>query len=114
VLPFVKAGQLTMLAVAEPKRSPLIPDTPTIAETLPGFSTVSWYGLFAPAGTPKDVVAKIYAETQKVLASKDFQDRLAGQGAAVSTLNQAEFVALIKQDLVTMEKVVKDSKAQVD
>jgi tripartite-type tricarboxylate transporter receptor subunit TctC len=114
VLPFVKAGQLTMLAVAEPKRSPLIPDTPTIAETLPGFSTVSWYGLFAPAGTPKDVVAKIYAETQKALASKDLQDRLASQGAAVSTLSQAEFVALIKQDLVTMEKVVKDSKAQVD
>ncbi len=114
VLPFVKAGQLTLLAVAEPKRSPLIPDTPTIAETLPGFSTVSWYGLFAPAGTPKDVVAKLFAETQKVLAGKEFQDRLAGQGAAVSTLTQQEFAALIKEDLVKMEKIVKDSKAQID
>jgi tripartite-type tricarboxylate transporter receptor subunit TctC len=114
VLPFVKAGQLTLLAVAEPKRSPLIPDTPTIAETLPGFSTVSWYGLFAPAGTPKDVVAKLYAETQKVLSGKEFQERLASQGAAVSTLSQQEFAALIKEDLVKMEKIVKDSKAQID
>ena len=114
VLPFVKAGQLNLLAVAEPTRSPLIPDTPAISETLPGFSTISWYGLFAPAGTPKDVIAKILVETQKALAGKEFQERLAAQGAAVSTLSQAEFAKLIKEDLVKMEKIVKDSKAQID
>ena len=114
VLPFVKSGQLRLMAVAEPKRSPLIPDTPALSETLPGFSTISWYGLFAPAGTPREVVDKLHAEVQRVLAAKDFQDKLAGQGAAVSTLNRQEFAALIKEDLVKMARIVKDSKAQVD
>ena len=114
VQPFVKSGQLRLLAVAEPKRSPLIPDTPTLAEAVPGLSTISWYGLFAPAGTPKDVTDKIYAEVQKVLSNKEFQERLAGQGAAVSTLNRQEFAALIKEDLAKMGKIVRDSNAQVD
>jgi tripartite-type tricarboxylate transporter receptor subunit TctC len=114
VMPFVKSGQLKLLAVAEPKRSVLIPDVATIAETLPGFSTISWYGLFAPAGTPKEIVAKLYAETQKILANREFQERLAGQGAATANLSQSEFATLIRGDLVKMEKIVRDSKAQID
>ena len=117
VMPFVRAGSLTLIATATPARSKLIPDTPTIGETLSGFGAVSWYGLFAPAGTPKEIIAKIQGEMLKVLASKDVQDRLATQGAEAvtqETNTPAQLAKLIAEDLVKWDKIVKASKAQID
>jgi tripartite-type tricarboxylate transporter receptor subunit TctC len=70
-LPLAQAGKIRALAVTSPKRSGLAPELPTMAETLPGFEVVGWYGLAAPAGTPKDVIAKLNGETNSVLRSPD-------------------------------------------
>jgi tripartite-type tricarboxylate transporter receptor subunit TctC len=115
VMPFVKSGQLNLLAAATPTRSALIPDTPTIGETIKGFGAVSWYGLFAPSGTPKAVLDKVAETAQRVLTAKDVQDRLMLQGAeAVTGVSSQQFATTIKTDLAQWAKVVKDSKAQID
>ncbi|MNT86876.1 Tripartite tricarboxylate transporter family receptor [compost metagenome] len=87
---------------------------PAIGEAIPGYSAVSWYGLLAPAGTPKEILAQLHAEATKVLNSKDVQDKLAAQGAEAASNTPEQFRALIKDDLVKWAKVVKDSGAQVD
>lgn len=114
VMPFVKTGQLRVLGVATEKRSRLIPEVPTIGEAIPGYSAVSWYGLFAPAGTPKEILAQLHAEATKVLHSKEVQDKLAAQGAEAASNTPEQFRALIKDDLVKWARVVKESGAQVD
>ena len=114
VTPFIKSERLRVLGVAAPKRTPLMPDVPTIAESVPGFGAVSWYGLLAPAGTPKDVIAKLNAETLKALNSKDVRDKMALQGAEVSPSTPEEFAALIKEELPIWAAIVKASNAQVD
>ena len=114
VMPFVKTGQLRVLGVATEKRSRLVPEVPAIAETVSGYGAVSWYGLLAPAGTPKDILAKLHAETVKVLNSKDVQDRLAVQGAEATSDTPEQFRALIMDELAKWAKLVKDSGAQLD
>jgi tripartite-type tricarboxylate transporter receptor subunit TctC len=114
VMPFVKSGQLRVIGVATEKRTQLAPELPTLAESLPGFHANSWYGLFAPAGTSKDIVKKIHAAGAKVLAAPEIRERLAGQGAEVSPSTPEELTALLKEDLVRWAKIVKDSGAQLD
>jgi tripartite-type tricarboxylate transporter receptor subunit TctC len=114
VMPFVKSGQLKVIGVATEKRTQLAPDLPTLAESLPGFYANSWYGLFAPAGTPKDIIRKIHAAGAKVLAAPEIRERLAGQGAEVSPSTPEELTVLLKDDLVRWAKIVKDSGAQLD
>src|SRR4029453_15852359 len=81
-LPLIKAGKLKALAVTSTQRSSVLPDVPTVAESgLPGFEASSWFGLLAPAGTPKDVVAKINGEVAKWLATPEAGEKLAAQGA---------------------------------
>src|SRR5664279_3709997 len=75
-LPLVQAGKLKLLAAASPKRLPALPDVPTIAETLPGFEAVAWYGIVAPPGTPKAIVAKINADVNEALRQPELQDKL--------------------------------------
>ena len=75
-LPLVEAGQLKLLAVASPNRLPALPDVPTIAETLPGFEAVAWYGIVAPPNTPKDIVDTINADVNEALRQPELQDRL--------------------------------------
>lgn len=81
VLPHVQAGRLRGIAVSTAKRSPAVPDIPAVAETVPGFNYATWYALFAPAGTPRDVIAKINAETNRILKDREVAQRLASQGA---------------------------------
>jgi tripartite-type tricarboxylate transporter receptor subunit TctC len=114
VMPFVKSGQLKVIGVATEKRSQLAPDLPTLAESLPGFHANSWYGLFAPAGTSKEVVRKIHAAGAKVLAIPELRERLAGQGAEVASSTPEQLAALLKEDLVRWAKIVKESGAQLD
>ena len=75
-LPLVEAGKLRLLAVASPKRLPALPDVPSIAETLPGFEAVAWYGIVAPPKTPKDIVDTINADVNEALRQPELQDRL--------------------------------------
>jgi tripartite-type tricarboxylate transporter receptor subunit TctC len=114
VMPFVKAGQLRVIGVATEKRSALAPELPTLAESIPGLHANSWYGMFAPAGTPKDIIQKLYAASVKVLAAQDLIDRLAGQGAEVAPSTPEQLTKLLADDLVRWAKIVKDSGATID
>ncbi len=111
---FVKSGKLRVLGVATEKRVPALPDVPTIGETVKGFGSTPWYGLFAPAGTPKDIIATLHAETLKALASKDLQEKMALQGGEVTSSTPEQFAALIKSEIPKWAKIVKESGATVD
>lgn len=113
-LPFIKAGQLRVLGVASEKRTPLAPDIPAIAESVPGFGVLSWYGLFAPAGTPKEVIAKLHAESVKALSLPETKEKMAAAGAEVFTSTPEQFAKMIKEETEKWTKIVKASGAQVD
>ena len=113
-LPFLQSGKIKVLGVVNEKRLASMPNAPTIGETLPGFGSTPWYGLMAPAGTPKDIIAKLQAALEKTLASKEVADKLAAQGCEVLTGGPVQFAALIKDDLPRWNKIVKDSGAQID
>jgi tripartite-type tricarboxylate transporter receptor subunit TctC len=113
-LPHVKAGKLKALAVTTATRSPAI-DLPTIAEAgVPGFEAASWFGLLAPAGTPKEIIAKIQADVVKAMKTTDLTEKMGQQGAVAVGNTPDEFAAYIKVELAKWEKVVKASGAKAD
>lgn len=114
VIPFVKSGQLKVLGVATERRTRLAPDVPTLHETLPGLHANSWYGLFAPAGTPKFVVDRIAAEGAKVMNDASLVERLAGQGAEPAPSTPAQLATLLRDDLKRWQGIVKVSGATID
>jgi tripartite-type tricarboxylate transporter receptor subunit TctC len=114
-MPYVKAGKLKALAVTTAERSPLVPDLPTLAESgLRNFDIYTWYGLMAPAGTPKDIIAKWNAEVAKILNAPDMKERLVAQGAQAAPDSPDAFAALIKREIPKYARIVKDSGAKVD
>ena len=113
-LGLVQTGKLKVLGVANEHRLAALPDTPTIGETLKGFGATPWYGILAPASTPKAIVAQLHAAVQQVLDSKDVQDKLAAQGCDVLKGNPSQFSALIRDDLPKWEKIVSESGASLD
>jgi tripartite-type tricarboxylate transporter receptor subunit TctC len=114
-LAHIKAGKLRALAVTSSKRSPALPDVPTISEAgLPGFEASSWFGVFAPAATPKEIIARLSAEIVKVINSAELKERLAAQGAEVVGGSPEQFAAHIKSETAKWAKVVKASGATVD
>ena len=112
--PQVKAGKLRGLAVTSPQRSPSFPDLPAIAETVPGYEVVNWFGILAPAGTGRTIVMRINKDLNAALAAPELKSRLAAQGADVAGGTPEEFGRRIRTDLAKWEKVVKDSGARVD
>lgn len=108
-LPQVKSGKAKGLVVGAPKRSAKAPEIPTINEEIgtKGLEVITWYGLLAPAGTPKDVVARIHAETQKVMANKETQDKITATGLDLAVANTEEFAAEVRADSAKYEKLVK-------
>lgn len=114
VFPFVKAGQLKVIGVATEKRTKLAPDLPTLAESLPGLHANSWYGLFAPAGTPRAIVERIAAEGAKVLADPALAERMAGQGAEPAPSTPDQLAVLLREDLKLWQGIVKASGATID
>jgi tripartite-type tricarboxylate transporter receptor subunit TctC len=111
----IKSGKLRALAVASPKRLAILPDVPTIAESgYPGFAAVQWYGLFAPAATPPDVVATIYRDAVKALKDPSVAERLASEGAEPVGDTPAEFAAFVKSEIALWGKVIRESGAKVD
>ena len=115
VLPHVRSGKLRVLAVLSPNRSPIFPDVPTIAESgFPGFEASVWYGVIAPAATPKPVIARIHAEVQKALQSADMRDRLSAAGGEVLPGTTEQFAALIHSERVRYEKLVREANIKPD
>ncbi len=113
--PLAKAGKLRALAVTTAKRSAVAPDVPTLAESgLPGFEIGSWQGVFAPAGTPPEIVRRLNMEIAKILAMPDVKEKLAALGAEVSPNTPEEFLVLVKSEGVKWADVVKKSGARVD
>jgi tripartite-type tricarboxylate transporter receptor subunit TctC len=111
----IKQGKLRALAVTSAARVDDLPDVPTINESgYKGFDAVTWFGLLAPAGTPKDVVAKVNAEFNKALKAAELRKRLGDEGADAAGGTPDEFAALIKTEIPRWGKVVKDSGARID
>ncbi len=113
-LPFMQSGKLRVLAVANEKRVKALPDVPAMSETIKGYGATPWYGMFAPAGTPKPVIAQIHAAVLKTLANKDVVEKLATQGAEPWTQTPEQFADYIRTELPRWQKIVKESGAQVD
>ena len=114
-MPYVKSGRLRVIAVTSAKRSPLLPQAPTVAETgLPGYEVNSWYGVFAPPALPKEIIAKINADIVTVLALADVKERLAGLGAEPQPMTPDDFGKFVRDDIAKWSKVVKESGAKID
>ena len=113
-LAFIKSGKLKVLGVVNEQRVSALPDAPTIGETIKGFGSTPWYGLFAPAGTPKALVAQLQAEVAKALDTADARTKLGGVGCEPFKSNSEQFAALIKEDLPKWARIVKESGATVD
>ena len=111
----IQAGTVRALAVTSPKRAPSAPDVPTVAETLPGFAADTWFGIVAPAGTPRAVIDKLNAAAQKALASDDTKKRyadlgMASTGTGGSTPGQLD--SYIKSEIAKWSKVIADANIQ--
>jgi tripartite-type tricarboxylate transporter receptor subunit TctC len=115
----IKAGKLRALAVSGAARSPVLPDVPTVAETVPGYNGTLWIGLFAPAGVPADVLARLQDGMAKTLAAKDLRDKLEQQGVelagtAEKPVTPEQFASLLNEDIAKWARIVKTSGASVD
>ena len=114
-LPFVKAGKLRALAVTDMKRSPVVPDLPTLdAAGLKGYELVGWNGLFLPRNTAKPVVTKLYSETRQALMLPDIKERLAQMGAEAVGDTPEQFAVFIKAEIAKWAKVVQAAGIQVE
>ena len=111
----IKGGKVRALAVTTAKRSPELPDVPTLAEAgFPGLEMTTWYGVFAPAGTPKDIVVKLNAEIMKALQVPDVQKRIAGLAGEPGTLTIDQFAALNRSDYERFGKLVHEANIKLD
>jgi len=111
----VRSGKLRPIAVTTAKRSPELPDVPTIAEAgVPGYEATSWFGMFAPANTPAPIVAQLNKALVKVLAQPDIKKKINEQGAETAGETPEQFAAFIQTEAVKWGKVVKESGASVD
>jgi tripartite-type tricarboxylate transporter receptor subunit TctC len=105
---YIKEGRLRALAVTSRERSPQLPDVPAASEIIPGFENAGWFGLMAPAGTPRDILDKIYRDSARILNSEEFRARLAQQGMAPVANSPADFAAAIREESARWAKVVKE------
>jgi tripartite-type tricarboxylate transporter receptor subunit TctC len=111
---FIRAGKLKVLGVVNERRLPALPDAPTIGETIKGFGATPWYGMFAPAGTPKEIVRLLQDEVAKALDSAEARDKLAVVGCEPYKGTSEQLAALVRDDLVRWSRIVKESGAKVD
>jgi len=112
---FIKSGKLRALAVTGDKRIPALPDVPTLAESaLPGFNSISWIGILAPAGTPKDIVDKVAADLREVLSAEDTKKKLLDLGALPAPNTPAQFARLIDDDRRRYAKIIQERGITVD
>lgn len=111
----IKSGKLKALAVTTPKRTAELPDVPTLAEAgVPGFEMSTWYGLFVTTGTPKDVIARLVDETNKILRLPDVQARLRGLGGEPAGMTVEQFAALNKGEFERFGKLIREANVKID
>ncbi|MBX9810368.1 MAG: tripartite tricarboxylate transporter substrate binding protein [Burkholderiales bacterium] len=111
---FVQQGKLRALGVTSKQRVKQLPDVPAVAETLPDFENIGWFGLMAPTGTPKPIIEKVYVDTAKVLASADVRSKLEQQGMAPVGNRPEEFAKAIRQESAHWAKVIRERKLEVN
>ena len=115
VLPHVKAGKLRMLAVSTAKRSPAVPDAPTIAEAgVPDYEASLWYGLIAAARTPDAILEKLSAQVEKTMRDPDIIEKLARQGVEPYYYGHKQFTARVREEVPKWAKVIKDANIRID
>jgi tripartite-type tricarboxylate transporter receptor subunit TctC len=104
----IQQGKLRALAVTSRERMPQLPDVPAAAETLPGFENAGWFGLLAPAGTPREVIDRVHRDSARVLLSDEFKAKLAQQGMVPVANTPAEFAAAIREESQRWAKVIRE------
>ncbi|MCW5602963.1 MAG: tripartite tricarboxylate transporter substrate binding protein [Burkholderiales bacterium] len=114
ITPHIKSGKVKGLAVTSAKRSALLPELPTIGETLKGYSASGWYGLLAPAATPKPVITRLHAEAVKALRAPDVVEKLSGQGAEPAATSPEEFTAFIRSETEKWANLVKTANMRTN
>ena len=114
LMPFVRSGQLRALGVCTEKRTQLAPELPTLAETIPGLYANAWYGLFAPAGTPREVIARLHTEITRIMDNPEMKERLVGLGVESAPGTPEQLASLMRDDLGRWARIVKESGAQLD
>ena len=113
--PYVQSGRLRQIAVTSAQRFPPLPDVPSIAEAgYPDFDMTSWWGLLAPAGIPRDIVARLHTESVTALNAAEMKERLAAQGALVVTNAPDQFASYLKSEIANWGRIVKASGARLD
>ena len=110
ILPHIKAGRLRALGITNPKRSSLLPDVPTISETVPGFEVIHWYGIWGPKGTPGPIVSRWNNEVAKVLLTDEMKSRTKSEGLETSGGPPEEFGEIIRRDVEKWQRVIKEAK----
>ena len=114
-LPHIKAGKLRALALVAPQRSPALPEVPTVAEAgLKDFEVTTWYGILAPAGTPRPIVSRLNAELVKIMHTPDVKERLASMATDPLTSTPEEFAAYLKQEIAKWGDVVRKAHLKAD
>ena len=113
-LPYIRDGRLRALAVLGAARTPLLPDVPTVGETLPGYELTNWFGLVAPSATPAAIVAKINADVVKVLKDPAIAERLSGMGATAIGNSPAEFGAVMRADSEKWGKLIREARIRAE
>ena len=113
-LPHIRTGRMRLIAISAARRDPAMPDVPTIAETVPGFEMAPWWGLFAPAGTPSEVVTRLNIETVRILALPDIKATYANLGLTAVSSTPEQFSGYVQEEIVRWAKVVKASGARAD
>ncbi len=114
ILPHVRGGKVKAIAVGGRQRLALMPDLPTLAETYPGLELISWFGILAPAGVPRDVFARIHKETVRTLNSPDIRQRLTEGGFEVVGSSPEEFLKFVQGESEKLGKVIRDNAIRVD
>lgn len=114
-LPHIKAGRLRALGVIAPQRAPTLPEVPTVAEAgLPNYEVTTWYGVLAPAGTPRAIIARLNTELGRVMHAPDLKERFAATGTEPRTSTPEEFADYIRQEIAKWGKVVRDAGLKAD
>lgn len=113
-MPHVRAGKLKALGISTPKRVPSLPDVPSIAEFVPGYELITWYGLLAPRGVPAPIVERLNGEVRKALESRDVADKLTQAGLDPMWSGAAEFAAMVRAEVPRMRQLIQASGARAD
>jgi tripartite-type tricarboxylate transporter receptor subunit TctC len=114
ILPHIQAGKVKAIAVGGKERMAVLPNVPTLAETYPGFEQVSWFGLLVPAGTPKDVSAKVHGAMAKTLAVPEVKQRLTERGFDVLASSPEEFLRFVRAESDKLGKLIRDNNIRVE